>query len=220
MNTKLNLKQKLLWAGIFGIAMGYFEAALVVYVRELFYPEGFTFPLKDIPARLLNIELGREVASILMLLAVARLLGSCFIDRFAGFGYMFGVWDITYYLFLKLFENWPSSFFTVDILFLIPVPWIGPVWAPVLVSVALIWSACVIWRKLENGIEIRPKCLEWWLEIIAGLTVIGSFLVGAPAALMKEPLPVFPWYLWLSGMALGIVTFIRTIQRSNKIESP
>ncbi|MDP8228686.1 MAG: hypothetical protein P9M15_04470 [Candidatus Electryoneaceae bacterium] len=209
-----NLHRKLFWGGLFALSMGYFEAALVEYLRELYYPDGFAFPLKDIPVRLISIELGREAASILMLASVGALMGTCFIDRFAGFMYGFGVWDITYYLFLYLFEGWPPSLLTDDLLFLIPAPWVGPVWAPMAVSVGLIWAAFIIWRRLDIGIVIKLTFWEWIGEIIAGMVIIGSFLAGSPAVLHKQPLPPFPWYIWMIGMLLGLGLFVRAIVRT------
>lgn len=217
MTVRNNTRYKLIWGGLFAITMGYFEAALVEYLRELYYPAGFQFPLADVPSRILVIELFREVASILMLLSVAFLLGSSFIDKFAGFAYCFGVWDITYYIFLEVFEAWPSSLGTMDILFLIPPVWVGPVWAPVGVSIALIWAACSVWRRLDKGKPFRLTLVEWMLEITAGLIIIASFLVGAPAALKKELLPPFPWWLWSLGMLIGIVIFQRALLRSDRI---
>lgn len=216
---RLTLSRKLIWAGLFAVTMGYFEASVVEYLRELYYPGGFEFPLHDVSPRLLMVELGRETASILMLLSVAVLTGSNFIDRFACFSFGFGVWDISYYLFLKLFEGWPSSLATTDILFLIPAPWIGPVWAPVLVSVGLIWASVTIWSLLDRGIVLKPTFGEWTLEIVSGLIIIGSFLIGAPAAARKAPLPPFPWYFWLIGMMTGIIIFLRTVRRARSIDS-
>ncbi len=217
MVVKHNLKYKLVWGGIFAITMGYFEAALVEYLRELYYPAGFQFPLVDIPTSILVIELFREVASIFMILSVSFLLGSSFIDKFAGFAYCFGIWDIAYYLFLEVFEAWPSSLATIDILFLIPPVWVGPVWAPVAVSIALIWAAWMVWRRLDLDLRVRLTGIEWTLEIIAGLMIISSFLSGAPAALKKELLPPFPWWLWTLGMVVGIVIFLRAVRRSGYI---
>ena len=217
MQPIISFKHKILWAGLFGIAMGYFEAALVEYLRLLYYPQGFSFPLREVPLNVILIELGREIASILMLAAVAALLGSSFIDRFAGFAYIFGVWDIAYYVFLKIFENWPSSLFTTDVLFLIPLPWIGPVWAPIGVSVTLIGASCVIWIYLDKGIQIKPTLSEWIGEITAGLIIILSFLDGAPEVLRQEPPPPFRWYAWLFGMALGLVIFLRALHRTRHL---
>ena len=217
--ASLSLRRKLLWVGLFALSMGYFEAALVEDLRQLYYPEGFTFPLSDIPLRMLLIELGREAASLLMLASVAVLMGSSFIDRFAGFAYGFGVWDITYYLFLELFEGWPSSPGTTDLLFLTPAPWVGPVWAPLLVSAALIWAASCIWHRFDRGLLMRPTRLEWILEIAAGCLIIASFLAGAPTVMRKEMPPAFPWYIWLTGMALGIGIFLRALHHTEKTES-
>ncbi len=197
--------------------MGYFEAALVEYLRELYYPDGFTFPLCDIPVKFLLIELGREAASLLMLASVAALIGSGFIDRFAGFAFVFGVWDISYYLFLKLFEDWPPSIFTVDLLFLIPLPWVGPVWAPVLVSVALIWAAVCVWRDLDRGIAVKLTTVEWALEILSGLIIIASFLAAAPSVLLKGMPPPYQWYSWLFGMMIGVTIFLRARRRARRL---
>ena len=222
MNTKhitksLAAPQKLLWIGLFGLTMGYFEAAVVEYLRRLIYPEGFAFPLKDIPTMLLAIEFGREIASVVMLFAVGWLAGRNLLDRFAGFMYGFGVWDITYYLWLKLFENWPASLATDDLLFLIPLPWVGPVWAPVLVSVALIWAAAVYWRLKDRGTEISLTRAEWMVEISAGALIIWSFLWSASEVIQKQPLPAFPWYLWAVGMASGIIIFQFAARRAARL---
>ncbi|MCF7810759.1 hypothetical protein K9N50_07190 [bacterium] len=217
--NKSSLKRKLIWLTIFAITMGYFEAALVEYLRELYYPEGFAFPMREIPLPFLLIEIGREIASIFMLVSVGALAGCCFIDRFAAFMFIFGVWDIVFYAFLRLFENWPPSVFTWDLLFLLPLPWIGPVWAPVLVSIALIWAAVSIWLRLEKGIIVKPTRAEWIGEILAGSIIIASFISGFQVVLKKEIPQTFPWYVWLIGMSLGILIFIAVLRRTDRIES-
>jgi hypothetical protein len=214
--TRLPTRQKIIWLGIFGLTMGYFEAAVVEYLRVNFYPDGFAFPLKDLPPRLLLIELGREAASVLMLFSVGWIAGRTFMDRFAGFMFGFAVWDIAYYFWLKIFENWPASLYTNDLLFLIPLPWVGPVWAPIGVSLALIWAAIIYWRYLDRGDILRLSGIEWLGEACAGLIIIASFLRGAPAAVKKSPLPDFPWWLFFAGMSLGVALFLRSMQRSRK----
>ena len=104
----------------FGIAMGFVEAAVVVYLREIIYPEGFCFPLKEIPSNLLFVETAREVATIIMLIAIALLAGRTLDEKISYFLYSFGIWDIFYYIWLKVTLNWPPSLLTKDILFLIP----------------------------------------------------------------------------------------------------
>jgi hypothetical protein len=124
--------KRVAWLSTYAVAMGLLEAAVVVYLRALYYPEGFRFPLVMMPERMAIIEVLREVTTILMLAAVAALTGKDAHDRFFVFGFLFGAWDLVYYLGLFLFLGWPGSLATWDILFLIPVPWVSPVLFPVL----------------------------------------------------------------------------------------
>ena len=129
--------------------MAYLESAVVVYLREIYYPNGFSFPLQEITPFILIIEIGREIATIIMLFAVSYFMSKNKRELFAFFSFNFGMWDIWYYIWLKLLLDWPQSLLTWDVLFLIPVPWIAPVLAPILVSVSLIIASLII-LKLEN----------------------------------------------------------------------
>jgi len=209
--------RKLLFAGVFALTMGYFEAAVVEYLRQLIYPDGFSFPLRVIPTRLLLVELGREAASLTMLGAVALFIGKTFIDRFTAYCYCFGVWDISYYIFLKLIANWPSSPGTVDLLFLIPAPWIGPVWAPVGISLGLIWAAVRIWKRIDEGVGVHPTSRQWILAAVIGVVLIGSFLYGAPAAIKGRVPPAYPWYIWVISMATGLILCHQVTKRKHRI---
>ena len=138
---------------VFSIAFAYIESAVVVYLREIFHPDGFIFPLTDFGSilqhkKLLLTEIGREAATILMIGAVALVSARrSWSDRTANFFYVFGIWDIFYYVFLKLLIDWPESLLTTDVYFLIPVPWIGPVIVPVACSVIIIAVAVVMkWK--------------------------------------------------------------------------
>lgn len=162
---------KLILLGIFAIAMGFLEAIVVVYLRKLYYPDGFTFPLSAVPAKIISIELLREITTIIMLLCIAIIAGENYLQCFAFFLYTFGVWDIFYYIALKILLNWPTSLLTWDILFLIPVPWVGPVLAPVICSVIMILFACCIIYLQEKGYEVAMKLHEW------GLLLFGFFLI-------------------------------------------
>lgn len=155
---------------VFGIAMGFLEAAIVVYLRKLYFPGGFAFPLAipDDPV-VIVAELVREASTVLMLLAVAWLAGKTFLQRFAWFLISFAIWDIFYYVGLKVFLNWPESLLTWDVLFLIPVTWVGPVLAPVLSSVLMIILAWAFLRIDAAGQEV--KTLEW-LMIYGGAFII------------------------------------------------
>jgi hypothetical protein len=126
-------------AAAFGLAFGFVEAAVVVYLRSAIglVPLGtvkYPMPLQDIPHQLLSIEVAREAATIVMLLAVAFLVARQARERWAMFLYVFALWDIAYYAGLWVTIGWPPSLLTDDILFLIPVPWISNVWYPLLVS--------------------------------------------------------------------------------------
>jgi hypothetical protein len=154
--------------------MAFLEGAVVIYLRALYYPEGFAFPLKEMDSTLALTELIREAATMLMLMSVAALVSEKFSVGVAWFIYAFAVWDIFYYIFLLLLIGWPQSFFTWDILFLLPVMWTGPVLAPVINSLTMILLAVLIVRAAERHEKIRLKGTEWVL-LIAGsvVTIIG-----------------------------------------------
>jgi hypothetical protein len=118
--------------------MGFLESIVVVYLRQLYYPEGFGFPLKEGIGSGFYLETLREITTIIMLLAVSALAGKITYERFSYFLYCFGVWDIFYYIGLKILLNWPLSLLTWDILFLIPVVWLAPVLAPIICSITMI----------------------------------------------------------------------------------
>jgi hypothetical protein len=101
MNSK-SLTFYLLVVSLFSIAMGLFESAVVIYMREILYPEGFGFPLSPVQPDMMLTELLREGATIIMLLGIGFLAGRNTSERFAWFLYSFAIWDIFYYVFLRL----------------------------------------------------------------------------------------------------------------------
>ncbi len=160
----------------FGIAMGFFEAVVVVYLRQLFYPGGFAFPLRPLPPGLLSIESLREISTLVMLIAVSILAGSGFLSRFSFFLIIFGVWDIFYYVWLKVLVNWPSTLLDWDVLFLIPVIWIGPVLAPVICSVTMIVFGGYCLALLNNGCAVRMRRPEALLAVIGTSLIFTAFV--------------------------------------------
>jgi len=163
-----NPKSVFISLSLFAVAMGFMEAIIVLYIREISYPEGFTFPLNPLPPKLIKAELIRELSTIVMLLTVAWLTGKTFLRRLNAFLFMFGMWDIFYYVALKLFIGWPESLLTWDILFLIPVVWIGPVLAPLICSVIMIlMAACFEYKN-------KIKSLRWYElpVIITGAIIV------------------------------------------------
>jgi len=149
----------LLAAAAFGIAFGFVEAAVVVYLRAalgLIAPGGgaviYPPPLQAIPHHLLATEMTREAATMVMLVAVALLAARRARERWALFLYVFALWDVFYYVGLRALIGWPPSLVSNDILFLIPVPWYANVWYPMFVSgLSIIAVVCAsVWHR-EGG---------------------------------------------------------------------
>jgi hypothetical protein len=143
---KLRLgKMRLMLAALFGIAFGFVESAVVVYLRAAtgLWP-GPPAKALTVPAALVRIECFREAATMIMLCAIAFFAGQKIKEKFVAFLWTFAVWDIFYYVWLRVIIGWPASLITADVLFLIPVPWIAQVWFPIFISGL---TALVIWLR-------------------------------------------------------------------------
>jgi hypothetical protein len=128
---------KLSLLAIFGIAMAHLEGVVVVYLRKalgMLDSESNKESVEKFPKRYLYIEMTREAATIIMLVVIAYLAGTTWIERGVFFLWTFAFWDLFYYLSLYILIKWPPTLKTIDVLFLIPVPWIAPVWFPIGVS--------------------------------------------------------------------------------------
>ena len=163
--------RRYLTLGVFAAAMGVLEAIVVVYLRLLYYPAGFVFPTPPIPPAMLSTEIIREAATLVMLACAGLLAGRSRLDRLACFLFSFGVWDVFYYAGLKYFLGWPPSLLTWDVLFLIPVTWLGPVLAPLICALTMVLFALRVAVSLEKGREVRITPGQW------GLMGLGAFLV-------------------------------------------
>jgi hypothetical protein len=170
------LTQTLLWTGIFSAAMAFLESSVVVYLRALYYPEGFVFPLKMMEERILVTEIIREAATMVMLFTIGVIAVKNWLSRFAIFIYCFAIWDIFYYIYLVLLLGWPSSFFTWDLLFLIPVTWVGPVLAPVINSLTMILLAVLILYYKSRDEAFRVTSYEWLLLITGSVIVVFAYI--------------------------------------------
>ena len=186
------------WVSSFAITFGLVEAVVVVYLRALYYPEGFVFPLKMISQSHLMAELAREFATIVMLISVGAIAGISRWQKFSYFMIAFGIWDIFYYVWLKVFLDWPLSLTDWDILFLIPIPWIGPVIAPIVISILMIIAGWAIIRREEGGNSFSPPSSSWVLGGIGTAVVLFTFLRDTGATL-KGGVPEPFWY-WLFGI--------------------
>ena len=192
----------------YAIAMGYLEAAVVVYLRQaLGIEHDALFPLRNGGGlqTLSPIELGRELATLIMLAAAGWLTGTGPIERLAWTAVAFGTWDIAYYGWLWLFVGWPPSPATWDILFLVPVPWVGPVWAPVVVSAALIGFGLLVARRLRAGGVVAVGPWQVAGGLAGGVLVILSFTLDAGNILAGGIPKTWAWPVFAAGMALALL---------------
>lgn len=202
------MMRKVFWIIIFGISMALVEAAIVVYLRAIYYPTGFLFPLVKIETSHLIIEIGREAATIFMLISVAALSGKKFWEKFSYFLICFGIWDIFYYIWLKITIGWPSSVFDWDILFLIPLPWIGPVIAPATIAIMMIFAGLAIIILYKREYEFQPSLASWVLTITGTLVILYSFMRDTGAGLHQHlPLP-YIYEALIAGEVLYLLAFL------------
>jgi len=155
------------FATIFGLAFGFVEAAVVVYIRAAagFLP-GYTgtlsevqrlgggahlklLPISQFPQSLLTVEVFREGATMVMLVSIALLAAARARERWAVFLWTFALWDVTYYAGLWATIRWPASLNDLDVLFLIPEPWVAQVWFPLLVSTLTLIVVVLSRRQIE-----------------------------------------------------------------------
>jgi hypothetical protein len=197
-----------LLVSVFGIAFAVVEAAVVVYLRKIYYPQGFCFPLNQIADKMILVELFRELATMIMLASIGALAGRKFWERLAYFMIAFGIWDIFYYVWLKVFIGWPESLFTWDILFLIPLPWIGPVLAPILISIMLIISGLVIIHLHDHGNDFRPGKTVWGLSIAATAIILYSFMKDLAATLYNQVPRPYAYWMLAAGLVMYSVALI------------
>lgn len=209
----MSLKKQLFWLLVWGMAFAYIEASVVVYLRKIYYPEGFAFPVVFAEIHIAVTELFRELATLIIIWATAMLSYMKLQSRVAAFLAMFGIWDIFYYLFLKLLLDWPESLTTWDILFLIPTPWAGPVWAPVLVSLGIIYAGVTILKHNAKGrfFYFGKKFIV--IELISGAVIILSFLIPGYSVIAQSVPMHFPWYLFCSGFVAGFVFLQYQLQK-------
>jgi len=202
--------------------MAFVEAAVVVYVRQIYYPDN---PLVIFPPKILSphhfvIEWVREIATVAMILSVAWLAEKGFMRVFAAFVYIFGLWDIFYYLWLKLTIGWPVSWVEWDILFLIPWVWLGPWVAPIAIAVLLVaWGGWV----LGSAQSFRFTYLSASVFIVGASLGLAAFLQPAFPLLtqgidaFRQFMPGnFWWGLFITGyllMALSLLQVLRSVRR-------
>ncbi len=156
----------------------------------------------------LAVEIGREAATILMLAAVALAVAGNAGDWAAAFVIAFGTWDITFYVFLRMLLHWPGSLFTWDILFLIPVPWVGPVLAPVLVSAAMIGAGIWHFHARAEGAPVRIGAAHWFGILGGAAIIILAFAIDCRNIMAGGMPGRFHWEVFLIGLCLAILAYL------------
>jgi hypothetical protein len=211
-----------IWVVFFAIAFACVESSVVVYLREIYFEGSFYFPIvlewkdgKLLVDNLMRIEFGREIATILMLVAVGCAAGRHALQRFCFFMIAFGVWDIFYYIWLWVMVRWPESLMTWDLLFFVPLPWVGPVITPVLIALAMaIAGSLVIYYDETHGIR-QWRWFDWVLEMTCALLMIIAFcwdwknIMQIADVGERNGIPVvFAWWLYLPAFLFAAAYFV------------
>jgi hypothetical protein len=203
--------------------MAYVEAAAVLYLRTIYGgidPVGPRHPPFSPLPDFVWIELGREAATMVMLASVAYLAAPTTLARLGAFSVAMGTWDTFYYVFLWLFSGWPDSLLAPDVLFLIPLPWWGPVLSPVLLAVLIVaCGGALVAREFGDGVP-RPRRVHL-LAIVTGVAIcLVAFMStallelphGIEAAYYSRGGP-FPWPIFLVGALVGGYGLVRLLMQ-------
>lgn len=213
----------------FAIAMAWVEAAVVYDLRVLVDRlEPYQVDPLPISGALGTIELVREAATLVMLAAVGALAGSTMRTRFAYTAIAFGIWDIFYYLSLKVMYGWPRTLFDWDILFLLPLPWWGPVIAPVMIAALMVvWGTLAIASPAQSPANNAGGGRLW---AAAGLGAALALYVFMADALWAAPygreavrtvLPrTFNWPLFLVALAMMAAPVVPLVWRAGSLLTP
>ena len=177
-----HLSERTRWAIVmaFAIAMAWVEAASVFYIRALVDRiEPYQADPLPMNGALGNVELWREAATLVMIATLGMLAGRTWRRRLGYAALAFGAWDIFYYVFLRLISGWPKTLMDWDVLFLLPLPWWGPVLAPV--SIALLM---ILWGTLatQSGEDARDARWTWALAGVGIALALTVFMIDTSRA--------------------------------------
>ena len=204
----------------YAAAMAYLEAAVVVYLQlALGMQVGAIFPLRPASetGTLIAIEAGREVATLVMIATVGLLAGRTRLERLAWAAVIFGAWDIGYYAWLHVFSGWPPTVETPDLLFLLPVPWVGPVWSPVAVSAALVGVGLAATSAMRSGRHVAVARWHCAAGLGGGLLVVLSYTLDA-GRLIDGGLPgPYPWPIFAVGMLLALGAALDALWSAHRV---
>jgi hypothetical protein len=203
-----HLSKQFFWVSVYTIAMALLEAVVVAYLRALLQITDQHVALGSY----IPLEIGREVATIVMLAAVGWLAGRKGLERWAYGLFAFGLWDIWYYIWLKALIDWPETLLDWDILFLIPLRWWGPVLSPVLIASLICVAAVLAVIRLERGERLGITPLKAGVVALGSLLALYVFISDSLHALLAgradwdtlRPEP-FKWPLFVVALVLMAV---------------
>ncbi len=228
-NGKNDIAKRLAWVTIYAVAMGYVESAVVIYIRAMAFSDlRRVFPLVYLDPQIGMVELGREAATVVMLIAVGYLVGKNKAQKWLFFVYAFAIWDIVYYIVLKLAVGWPASIMSFDVLFLIPVIWIGPVLTPLLVSALLSIGSGILLVQSEKSDHIGIN----WINLVVFIFGCGMVLYSftqetfqilyskGPQGLAGYAPKSFDWTAFLIGYLIMCYAVLRMVVNSHRKAQP
>ena len=208
---------------VFAVAMAWVESAVVFYLRTMI---GRIEPHQPNPmpefAGLAGAELVREAATLVMLFTVGVLAGRSWRSRFGYMAVAFGVWDIFYYIFLKVLCGWPKSLLDWDVLFLIPLPWWGPVLAPVLIALLMIvWGTVSQFERATAPVLSNKRV--WGVAVIGIGLALFAFMAdairvaGQGEEAVRNVLPeTFNWPLFIVALCLMAMSVAQQLWQLKK----
>ena len=207
---------------VFAVAMAWVEAAVVYYLRT--YVDRIE-PYQANPLPLIGelgpVELARELATLVMHFTIGVLAGRTWRARIGYMAVSFGIWDVFYYVFLKVMCGWPNSLLDWDVLFLLPLPWWGPVLSPMLIALLMI-----VWGTLASQVERGQQHLfsegrAWWLSFVGVALALYVFMADAirvadqGVEVIRNVLPVrFNWPLFCVALVLMAAPVIQLCRRA------
>jgi hypothetical protein len=220
---------------LFGIAFGQVEAAYIRASHEPIHQRLFPdrapddlFPLFTVeqwsqeapPSLGPGMEVGRELCTVLLVALVAWGISRGVRDWFAAFALAFGAWDVSYYLWLKAIVGWPHSLSDWDLVFSAPVPWVAPVWAPLLVAATVIATAGVFFWCEAVGRPMSPRKVHWAAVLVGALLILAAFWWDCRHTLNNGVPEWFNWPLLLAGLSIGLTRFIHALLASSGALAP
>ncbi len=198
------------------VAFGIVEGSLVTVYRLWLDPRAEAFPLVALPAAVAGLERLREAATLILLTSVATLAAKLPSARFAAFLFLFGIWDLVYYATLRLTLGWPDGLGTWDLLFLLPVPWLAPVYAPLSIALVMIGVGIVTLRHTQRHAAFDVQPIHVAAGVLGGLACIWSFVESENARALRSLPPRYAFEWLVLGLGIGIAGFVDAARRNRR----